>query len=195
MLLEPDYRSGMPTEEHPYAGIGSYPEDSSIVDTEKNTQSYHVNACTILMIARYLDTLKELGVYDNTRIIIVSDHGSVIPTAPFWGFQGYPMASNFNPMFLVKDFNSTGEVKTDMTLRTNADTPYLATEGLGAPQVNPFTGNPFGLAENYDYFDVYDGKVSDETFDTNVDEFTFYHHFTIQDNIFEEDNWTDEGTE
>ncbi|MGN0325511.1 MAG: membrane protein insertase YidC [Lachnospiraceae bacterium] len=192
MLLEPDYRSGMPTEEHPYAGIGSYPEDSSIVDSELNTQSYHVNACTIIMIARYLDALKEMGVYDNTRIIIVSDHGSVIPTAPFWGFQNSQMVSNFNPMLLVKDFNSTGEVQTDTTLRTNADTPYLATEGLGVPQVNPFTGNPFTLAEDYSAFDVYDGQVSDNTFDTNVSEFTFYHHFTVRDNIFDETNWTRE---
>ena len=192
MLLEPDYRSGMPTEEHPYAGIGSYPEDPSIVDSELNTQSYHVNACTILMIARYLDALKEMGVYDNTRIIIVSDHGSVIPTAPFWGFQNSQMTSNFNPMLLVKDFNSVGEVQTDMTLRTNADTPYLATEGLGVPQINPFTGNPFTLAEDYSAFDVYDGQVSDNTFDTNVSEFTFYHHFSVRDNIFDETNWTRE---
>ncbi|MBQ8261316.1 MAG: YidC/Oxa1 family membrane protein insertase [Lachnospiraceae bacterium] len=194
MLLAPDYRSGMPTEEHPYAGIGSYPENPAIVDPELNIQSYHVNACAILMIADYLDALKEMGVYDNTRIIIVSDHGSVIPTAPFWEMESLPFAANFNPMLLVKDFNSTGEVQTDWTFVTNADTPYLATEGLGAEQVNPFTGQPFALSAPGAVYDVFDGKVSDATFDLEATEFTFYHHFTIRDNIFEEANWTDEGT-
>ncbi len=189
LLLAPDYRSGMPTEEHPYAGIGSYPEDASIVDPEKNHQSYHVNACTILLIAKYLDALKEMGVYDNTRIIIVADHGSKIPTAPFWEFEDPAVPSNFNPMLLVKDFNSTGEVRTDMTFRVNADVPYLATEGLGASQINPFTGNPFTLAEDYQSFDLFDGERGTSNLDKEMYEFTFNAHYTVRDNIFEEENW------
>lgn len=190
LLLEPDYRSGMPTQEHPYAGIGSYPEDASIVDPEQNRQSYHVNACTILLIAKYLDALKEMGVYDNTRIIIVADHGSKIPTAPFWGFEDPTAPSNFNPMLLVKDFNSTGEVQTDMMFRTNADMPYLATEGLGALQVNPFTGNPFTLAEEGRTYDLFDGERGTSGLDKELYEFTFNAQYTVVgDNIFEEENW------
>lgn len=189
LLLAPDYRSGMPTEEHPYAGIGSYPEDASIVDPEKNQQSYHVNACTILLIAKYLDALKEMGVYDNTRIIIIADHGSKIPTAPFWGFEDPLAPSNFNPMFLIKDFNSTGEVQTDMMFRTNADMPYLATEGLGSPQVNPFTGNPFTLAEENQTYDLFDGERGTSGLDKELYEFIFNAQYTVRDNIFEEENW------
>ncbi len=193
LLLEPDYHSGLPTQEHPYAGIGSYPEDASIVDPEKNRQSYHVNACAILLLAKYFDALKEMGVYDNTRIIIVADHGAKIPTAPFWGFDDPLTPSTFHPILLVKDFNSTGEVQTDMTLRTNADVPYLATESLGAPQVNPFTGNPFTRAEEYSYFDVFGGEIDQRFLDRELREFTFDTHYTVRDNIFDEANWTYEG--
>ena len=193
LLLEPDYRSGLPTQEHPYAGIGSYPEDASIVDPEKNQQSYHVNASALLLLARYFDALKEMGVYDNTRIIIVADHGSKIPTAPFWEFNDPLTPSTFHPVLLFKDFNSTGEVRTDMTMRTNADVPYLATEGLGAPQVNPFTGNPFTRAEDYSYFDVFGGEIDQRFLDKGLYEFTFDTHYTVRDNIFDEDNWTYEG--
>ena len=190
MLLEPDYRSGLPTEEHPYAGIGSYPEAPSIVDPEQNIQSYHVNACAIRMLGEYLDALKEMGVYDNTRIIIVADHGSKIATAPFFDYADPVSPSSFNPMLLVKDFNSTGEVRTDMTLHTNADTPYFATEGLGVPQINPFTGNPFTLAREYEYFDVYEGDLPDSFYDRDATQFVFFRHFTIRDNIFDEANWS-----
>ncbi len=193
MLLEPDYRSGIPTEEHPYAGIGSYPENASIVDPEKNRQSYHVNACAVLLLARYFDALKEMGVYDNTRIIIVADHGSKISTAPFWDFNDPLTPSTFNPVLLVKGFNSTGEVRTDMTMRTNADVPYFATEGLGAPQINPLTGNPFTRAEDYPYFDVYGGEIDQSFLNKELYEFTFDTHYTVRDNIFDENNWTDEG--
>lgn len=193
MLLAPDYRSGLPTKEHPYAGIGSYPEDASIVDPEKNQQSYHVNASSLLLLAKYFEALKEMGVYDNTRIIIVSDHGSKIPTAPFWEFNDPLTPSTFHPLLLVKDFYSSGEVRTDMTMRTNADVPYLATEGLGALQVNPFTGNPFTRAEEYSYFDVFGGEIDQRFLDKELYEFDFDAHYTVRDNIFDETNWTDEG--
>jgi YidC/Oxa1 family membrane protein insertase len=37
-------------------------------------QHYHVNAAAYLLLARWFEFLRENGVYDNTRIIIVSDH-------------------------------------------------------------------------------------------------------------------------
>ncbi|GHU48241.1 membrane protein [Spirochaetia bacterium] len=37
---------------------------------------YHVNMASLLMTGRWLATLKENAVYDNTRIIIVADHGA-----------------------------------------------------------------------------------------------------------------------
>ena len=45
-----------------------------------------------------------------------------------------------NPILLVKDFDSTG-FTTDNTFMTNADTPYLALNGLIDDPINPFTGN------------------------------------------------------
>jgi arylsulfatase A-like enzyme len=36
---------------------------------------YHSNMATMLRVGEWMDYLKEQGVYDNTRIIIVADHG------------------------------------------------------------------------------------------------------------------------
>ena len=98
-----------------------------------------------------MDHLKKIGVYDNTRIIIVSDHG--------WPLEHYEDmlfldgakagaeynpedAMAYNPVLFVKDFGATGDFKTDYTFMTNADTPYLAMNGLIDDPVSPFTSRP-----------------------------------------------------
>ena len=89
-----------------------------------------------------MDNLKENGVYDNTRIIIVSDHGHPMgyETMKF-GSEDYEDVLTFNPVLLVKDFDSRG-FSADETFMTNADTPTLAFAGLIDTPVNPATGNP-----------------------------------------------------
>ena len=47
---------------------------------ESDSEHYHVNAAALLQVAKWLDFLKENDCYDNTRIIIVADHGRRIPT-------------------------------------------------------------------------------------------------------------------
>ena len=69
--------------------------------------SYHANAAAILKIGKWLEYLKENGVYDNTRIIIVADHGKDIPTPVFSQFnRNGVVLGSYNPLFLVKDFHS-----------------------------------------------------------------------------------------
>ena len=102
---------------------------------------YHVNAAALLRLGDWMDALRRAGVYDNTRIIIVADHGdnqnSIEGTmfGPGWEDD----AMYFNPLFLVKDFDSR-DFRVDRTFMTNADTPAQAFEGLIDNPVNPFTG-------------------------------------------------------
>ena len=49
---------------------------------------------------------------------------------------------------------STGEVKTDMTFMTNADTPYLATRGIIENASNPFTDLPFKIDDKNSYVKI-----------------------------------------
>lgn len=90
---------------------------------------YDVNMAAWLRISTWLDYLKQNNVYDNTRIIIVSDHGYPVPNNRFNGdFPGN--ASWFNSLLLVKDFNTHGELSTDNTFMTGADIPYLSTKDI-----------------------------------------------------------------
>jgi YidC/Oxa1 family membrane protein insertase len=101
---------------------------------------YHANAAAIKRLSDYFDFLRLYDVYDNTRIILVSDHG--VLDNSFITKTNLPFhVDQFNPFLLVKDFNAKGAMKTDMTFMTNADVPALAMKELIENPVNPFTGN------------------------------------------------------
>ncbi|MBQ6272220.1 MAG: membrane protein insertase YidC [Clostridiales bacterium] len=110
---------------------------------------YQSNMCAMIKLGEWLDYLREEGLYDNTRIIIVSDHGQSIGQFESMRFGGsWHDETDFNPedamvynaLLLVKDFNSNGAFATDYTFMTNADTPSLALSGIIGSPVNPFTG-------------------------------------------------------
>ena len=109
------------------------------METEKQVTHYHVNMAAFLQLGKWFDYLKEQGVYDNTRIIIVSDHA--------YGLEQFDIYCNgqnmefFTPLLMVKDFNSTGFTVSEEFM-TNGDTPTLATSGIIDNPVNPFTGKP-----------------------------------------------------
>ena len=123
-------------------------QDSSCNDCGKYIPSdenalthYHVNAASIKIIASWLEYLKSNDCYDNTRIIIVADHGYGIPVNSdrFKDFKDSSVPASMNPLFMVKDFNSRGKIKTDNSFMTNADTLFEAKKDLPVSEYNPFT--------------------------------------------------------
>lgn len=163
-----------------------------------NSPGYYTNTVSLLALANWFNYLKENGVYDNTRIIIVSDHGMGYGEKAAEGYDDVSLVNNnkdhFHAMLLYKDFGATGELKTDMTFMTNADVPTLALEGIVENPINPFTGNPVNSEPKADgvyittddIFMPYHGK-SDYIF--TVKDELWYH---VKDNIFIDSNWTQE---
>lgn len=98
---------------------------------------YHVNMASFLKLGEWFDYLRENGVYDNTRIVIVADHGRNLGQ---FGItcNGEDMEA-FMPLLMVKDFNAKG-FTTSEEFMTNADTPSLAAAGIIKSPANPFTG-------------------------------------------------------
>jgi YidC/Oxa1 family membrane protein insertase len=104
----------------------------------KKEMAYHINAAAFKRIAEWFAYLKEQELYDNSRIILVSDHG---PEPNFITKTGLPFnVEQFNPLLMVKDFNARGNLTTDMTFMSNADVPYLALKDQIEGPINPFTG-------------------------------------------------------
>ena len=111
---------------------------------------YETNMATLLCIAKWLDYLKENGVYDNTRIIFVADHGFGADHLksmhlPYGGNKVEDL-ENYFPLLLVKDFNSKG-FTISHDFMTNADVPSLAFQDLIKNPINPATGKVVNMAE------------------------------------------------
>ena len=104
---------------------------------------YQCNVANYELLAKWFEYLKANGCYDNTKIIIVSDHGFHLEN--FTDIINYEMGMKldgeaYTPILMVKDFGSHGEIQTSEEFMTNADTPYLALKGVVDNPVNPFTG-------------------------------------------------------
>jgi YidC/Oxa1 family membrane protein insertase len=152
-------------------------------------QHYHANAAVYLLLAKWFDYLKEEGVYDNTRIVIASDHDEQV-IKPAFSESLNKINTNYNPILLFKDFNAQGELATDMAFMTNADVPLLAVKDLIQDAKNPFTGKPL-VADKDGGVNIFLGGTS-QTRDypgwEALDKVSRFYH--VKDNIFIEENWT-----
>ncbi len=113
---------------------------------------YQVNMMTLLSVGRILERMKELGVYDNTRIIIVSDHGYHVGDSEKMIFsyaEGEYDTEYSYPILMVKAAGDRG-FSTDESFMTNADVPVIAMSGIVEDMTNPFTGNPVTDKEKYE---------------------------------------------
>lgn len=161
-------------------------------------QHYCVNAASYREVAEWLDYLKDQGVYDNTRIILVSDHGRNLGQ-----FDGLIHPDGLDveyvwPLLMVKDFDSDGELSTSMEFMTNADVPTLAVKGIVDEPINPFTGKLITNEDKSDGVTITDSENyqigryigltydnSGTTFDTSDGNW-----WTVHDSIFDMNNWT-----
>ena len=165
--------------------------ESIVPDKDENTyEHYCAFVASLKQIGKWLDYLRENDCYDNTRIIIVSDHGYTFNSQVF-----YEAHSQFMPLLLVKDFNSNEELSTDYTFMTNADTLFLSKEGLDEiSNVNPFTGEEL-VQEKENGVNAYTVATDKEW---NAPLIADYTQFTllkengwhIQENVFDDANWT-----
>ena len=142
LLQEPDYVPAISVDNSAYdTDLDTrYTVDGKTMKmtTDVQVTHYHVNMASYLQLANWFDYLRKMGVYDNTRIIIVSDHGGDLGLFPV-DCNGTDMESYF-PLLMVKDFDSTGFTVSDEFM-TNADTPAIATAGIIQAPQNPFTGH------------------------------------------------------
>ena len=152
---------------------------------------YECSMSACILLGEWFDYLRENGLYDNTRIIIVADHGYsfnqfdelLLPELDF-------DAQQLNPALLVKDFNSTGFTVSDEFM-TTADTPSLALEGLVESPVNPFTGNAIDMTpKSGDLYMYTSDTVGILTKNSTRFEDDDRRWFTVHDNIFDKNNWS-----
>lgn len=188
LMQEPDYipNTGL-DESNASCGYYEYKLPPSMAGgTKSDLLYYHVNAASMLLFTKWFDCLRSLGVYDNTRIIIVSDHGYDIPTPAFGESDDGKMHAYFNPLLMVKDFDAKGAVHEDNTFMTNADTLLIASKGLPVSGANPYTGRKFIDTVEKNKVHLYTRVGSDAPNETKTELIAGY---SVSNNIFDERNW------
>lgn len=193
ILQEPEYIpvQHVDNTEYDAAHMDRFTLDNGLeVDVHRYGQMahYQINMAAFLTLGEWFRDLQANGVWDNTRIIIASDHGH-----NQWQFADLMIYDDvdFEEVYatlMMKDFGSTGFV-TSNEFMTNADVPTLATQGVIENPVNPFTGNPINSDPKYDGpFLVF---MSDDYRPQDNHGYTFNPGpwYSVHDDIFNPDNW------
>ena len=74
---------------------------------------YHVDIASFISIGKWMDYLRENGVYDNTRIIIVADHGCDVEFDENVLYHGADILA-FNPVLMIVNPFTGNEVTNEM---------------------------------------------------------------------------------
>ena len=144
---------------------------------------YHSVMAAFQFFGKWFKLFQEQGVYDNTRIIIASDHGRPLGA----GYSGNMLLPNndwlsaYHSLLMVKDFMSDGELVTDQTFMTLADVPSIAMNKLIDNPINPFSNRPVITEKDNGVLitssKVLHFKIADDQW------------LRVHDNIFDPNNW------
>ncbi len=171
--------------------------------------TYYTQMAAFKLLAKWFDHLKAEGVWDNTRIVVVSDHGC------YWNDvdierndeldalvagEEYNGRGHYHPLLLFKDFGAAGAPVTDAdSLMTNADTPSLLLKGLVERPVNPFTGKEIPLDTSDLKKDGVVISVCDKHRPDNNGKYQFSigedQWWRVRNNIYEAASWSREKVE
>jgi YidC/Oxa1 family membrane protein insertase len=170
LLQYPDYTPGVKITE---IGKGPFAHESH----------YHVNMAAMLLLGKWFSFLQNEAVWDNTRIIIVSDHGRGL-LSKYPGNIILPNGNclqSYNSLLLFKDFYSEQLLKIDNTFMTIADVPLLTLDNIISNPKNPFSGKRLGTDKDKGVYIA----TSTHLYYT-IEENQWMH---VKDNIFDAGKW------
>jgi len=161
--------------------------------SEDDEKHFSSNVASYKQIGKWLDYLRENDCYDNTRIIIVSDHGYKVDIKTLEKVKVGSKLRRYHPVLLVKDFNENNPLKTDNSFMTNADTGFFVRKDLELSDINPFTNKVFEQDKS-NGFNIYPivgneynpNKMKQKTQFT-LDKTKGYH--ISGNDVFKEKNW------
>jgi hypothetical protein len=168
------------------------------MDDGESYPTYEINVASLQQMGEWFDYMRENGVYDNTRIILVADHGF-----PLGQFDELKLKDKnetiedleaYAPLLMVKDFNSTGFSTSDEFM-TNADVPEIATSEVIENAANPFTGKLLSSdAKQGTQYVISSTNAADwDVSRNNGNVFLPNNWFSVHDNIWDVNNWKQEA--
>jgi YidC/Oxa1 family membrane protein insertase len=196
LLQEPEYVPAEHVDNTQYdaENIERFSLDGRTLDMSEQIQftHYQTNTAALIQLGKWFDYLRENDIYNNTKIIIVSDHGFPLRHSDELNHEqkqdNYKNVETYFPLLLVKEFNSA-EFSVSNEFMTNADVPTLATDGLIEKPLNPFTGKEINSNEKtaHDQF-----LVMSDDWDVNINNgntFLPSRWAKIKNNLWDRSQW------
>jgi YidC/Oxa1 family membrane protein insertase len=146
-------------------------------------KKYHALMASFLLLGKWFEFLQEQGVYDNSRIVIASDHGAPV-NSEYSGNILLPnnnRLSSYHALLMVKDFKSDGELSEDTAFMTHGDVPSITMKDLIDNPKNPFSNTPVTTDKENGVIITTASALQYKIAD---DQWLFVH-----DNIFDPNNW------
>ena len=195
LLQEPEYVPAENLDNRKYDAehADRFTVDSRVMRVEdyKQMAHYQSNMAVLITLGEWFDFLREQNLYDNTKIIIVSDHGRHLGHFDELAMGGEDDLKNvemYYPLLLVKDFNST-EFTVSEEFMTTADVPTLAVKDLIDNPVNPFTGKVINNSEKTAHEQYI---IMSNEYDVNVNNgntFLPARWARVKDDLWNKENW------
>ncbi len=157
-------------------------KDLEIYGNEMSTRFFYANVAAINSLIKIIRYLKDNNVYDNTKIIVVSDHGAFVNNR-YFNSNNLSFVTSINALLMLKDFNSNGNIKIDTNFMTIADTPYLSIKHIKDAS-NTF--NDKIIKNNGVNIVSIDSWQVDRQLSNS---FNFNNYYYVKDNIFDINNW------
>lgn len=150
--------------------------------------------CALKEVGVLLARLKEIGIYDATKIVVVSDHGWFVDSPMFLpdfvkmvpeGYQHRASAGFAQSLLLVKDFGAKGKLGQSNTFVSGPDVPSL----VCSPEVacrdvlpDPTKNN---LGERRLVFNITALPLDEE----KTNKFDIIESYEVRSSIFDARNW------
>lgn len=149
-------------------------------------EHYELEETAFKILGEYFEFLKENGAFNNTRIIIVSEHGH-------WKQKNNRLNieyTAYNPILFIKDFYSENPYHEDMTFMTNADMPIYAVKDVIEKPINPFTKKDIRKEISKNNVRIYtDHRNTPQDYPNTTCLKKGLNYIDVKDNIFDDKNW------
>ena len=160
--------------------------DLKIYKDTNSVKHFYANAASMKSVAKIIDFLKQNDIYNNTKIIIISDHGYRV-NSKYFDKPNMKFIALYNALLMYKDFNSKGRLTINTNFMTVADMPYLATRHIKGIKnrfnnkiiTNDYKTNGANIIRIRSWKPE---KQNSNTYDFN----TYYH---VKNNILNTNNW------
>jgi FtsH-binding integral membrane protein len=103
-------------------------------DDKDTVAIYQTTKCAVQGLAKLMDWLRANGIYDNTMVVLASDHGWVSRNPLLEHLGGAKQQirySMYQAFLMVKDFNASSPVAESKEFISNANVPGMICEVIG----------------------------------------------------------------